>query len=85
MNIENMTVRNRLNKFAINIGDKVNRLSNVGTGLNSPSFYMSAGVTSTPMHIEDGGLDAVNLMLYADTDAVKLWLVIHSAYSSIID
>lgn len=81
MNIQNATLPKKLKKFALNIDPNVNKLKDESHGVNVPTFYLSGPLATTPMHCEDGYLDAVNAMLYGDKNAFKVWLFVHPAYS----
>lgn len=85
MNFQHQILQNRLSKFSVNIHTDVNQLNDEGVGLNTSSFYLAGPLAITPMHIEDGNLDAVNLIIYGDTDAVKLWMIIHPGFSHCIN
>lgn len=87
MNFQSNSLTPQLEKFAINIGANVNKstANNAGFGINTPSFYLAGPGATTAMHPEDGYLDAINLMLYSEQNAVKIWLIVHPAFSPYVN
>lgn len=84
MNFEEKSLQCQLSKFAINVNSRVNN-SEASRGINVPTFYLSSSQSITPMHIEDHCLDAINLIIHSEDDAMKLWLIVHPAFYAYIN
>lgn len=78
MNLNHENLKTKLDEFPINI-------KNAGKGIDSSKFYLSAPLATMPLHVEDGLLDTINLMVYGHENATKLWLIINPFFSGVIN
>ncbi|KAJ8684952.1 hypothetical protein QAD02_020745 [Eretmocerus hayati] len=78
MNLELLGVQSMLHDFPLYIDPKVNKHVGRMVGINVPTFYMGSRFLWTPFHIEDRGLDSVNIVHYCVGRYAKVWQFISS-------
>lgn len=57
---------------------------NISAKYNVPSFHIGSKFSATPMHYEDGYLDAVNYLRYGP-NGFKMWLIIHPIHTGLLN
>ncbi|KAJ8672422.1 hypothetical protein QAD02_003681 [Eretmocerus hayati] len=67
-----------LHDFPLYIDLTVNKHVGRMVGMNVPTFHMGSRFSWTPSHIEDGGLDSVNIVHYCVGKYAMVWQFISS-------